>query len=126
MDYSTCGYRASEQAIPDVKNVVYVDKAEDLQTAIDYVSSMKPEKRGAILIGEGTYFLDEPLRISTSGIVLRGMGKGKTVLVKRGFDRGALLYVEGKAEVERPYFMVDYSPAEPRDTCPIICLIIAR
>ena len=107
MDYSTCGYRASEQAIPDVKNVVYVDKAEDLQTAIDYVSAMKPEKRGAILIGEGTYFLDEPLRISTSGIVLRGMGKGKTVLVKRGFDRGALLYVEGKAEVERPYFMVD-------------------
>ena len=76
MDYSTCGYRASEQAIPDVKNVVYVDKAEDLQTAIDYVSAMKPEKRGAILIGEGTYFLDEPLRISTSGIVLRGMGKG--------------------------------------------------
>ena len=29
MDYSTCGYRASEQAIPDVKNVVYVDKAEE-------------------------------------------------------------------------------------------------
>lgn len=31
MDYSTCGYRASEQPIPDVKNVVYVDQATDLQ-----------------------------------------------------------------------------------------------
>ena len=84
MDYSTCGYLASEQPIPDVKNVVYVDQAADLQRAIDYVSAMKPEKRGAILIAEGTYYLDQPLRISASGIVLRGMGKGKTVLVKRG------------------------------------------
>ena len=78
MDYSTCGYRASEQAIPDVKNVVYVDKAEDLQTAIDYVSAMKPEKRGAILIGEGTYFLDEPLRISQCvGHCAPGHGQGE-------------------------------------------------
>ena len=46
MDYSTCGYRASEQPIPDVKNVVYVDKAEDLQRAIDYV-------RGAAIYVEG-------------------------------------------------------------------------
>ena len=107
MDYSTCGYRASEQPIPDVKNVVYVDKAEDLQRAIDYVSTMKPEKRGAILIAEGTYYLDEPLRIRESGIVLRGMGKGKTLLVKRGFDRGAAIYVEGKGKAEKPYFAVD-------------------
>ena len=107
MDYSTCGYRASEQPIPDVKNVVYVDKAEDLQRAIDYVSAMKPEKRGAILIAEGTYYLDEPLRIRESGIVLRGMGKGKTLLVKRGFDRGAAIYVEGKGKAEKPYFAVD-------------------
>ena len=88
MDYSTCGYHASEQRIPDVKNVLYVDKAELLQQAIDEVSAMKPEKRGAILIAEGTYLLDEPLRIKASGVVLRGMGKGKTILVKRGFDRG--------------------------------------
>lgn len=107
MDYSTCGYRASEQPIPDVKNVVYVDQTTDLQRAIDYVSAMKPEKRGAILIAEGTYYLDQPLRISASGIVLRGMGKGKTVLVKRGFDRGAVIYVEGKAKAEKPHFIVD-------------------
>ena len=68
---------------------------------------MKPEKRGAILIAEGTYYLDEPLRIRESGIVLRGMGKGKTLLVKRGFDRGAAIYVEGKGKTEKPYFAVD-------------------
>ena len=107
MDYSTCGYHASEQRIPDVKNVLYVDKAEHLQQAIDEVSAMKPEKRGAILIAEGTYLLDEPLRIKASGVVLRGMGKGKTILVKRGFDRGAAIYVEGQAEAEKPHFTVD-------------------
>ena len=107
MDYSTCGYQASERPVPDVKNVVFVDQAADLQRAIDYVSSMKPEKRGAILIGEGIYELDQPLRIQASGIVLRGMGKGKTILRKRGFDRGALLYVEGRKMTEKPHFTVD-------------------
>lgn len=77
MDYSTCGYRASEQPIPDVKNVVYVDQATDLQRAIDYVLAMKSEKRGAILIAEGTYYLDQPLRISASGIVLRAWARGR-------------------------------------------------
>ncbi|MBR5729606.1 MAG: pectate lyase [Prevotella sp.] len=107
MDYSTCGYRASERPIPDVKNVLFVDKAADLQRAIDEVSSMKPEKRGAILIAEGTYYLDEPLRIKASGVVLRGMGKGKTILVKRGYDRGAVIYVEGQGEAEKTHFTVD-------------------
>lgn len=105
MDYSTCGYHASELAIPDVRNVVAVrntegDCSQRLQKAIDYVSQLKADKsghRGTILIGEGTFLLDRPLRITTSGIVLRGMGKGKTRLVKRGFDRGALIYIEGKS-----------------------------
>ncbi|MBQ1951585.1 MAG: pectate lyase, partial [Alistipes sp.] len=51
--------------------------------------------RGAILLTEGTYYLDEPLRITASGIVLRGVDKEKTVLVKRGVDRGAIIYIEG-------------------------------
>ena len=104
MDYSTCGYHASEQSIPDVKNVVTVGNTEGncsqrLQKAIDYVSSLKADKsghRGTVLIGEGTFYLDQPLRISKSGVVLRGIGKKKTRLVKRGFDRGALVYIEGQ------------------------------
>lgn len=103
MDYSTCGYHASEQSIPDVKNVVTVscqdgDSYERIQRAINYVSSLKADKngsRGAILLGEGTFYIDKPLRITASGVVLRGSGKGKTIIVKRGVDRGSLLYIEG-------------------------------
>ena len=63
MDYSTCGYHASERNIPDVDNAVYVECAEGdmhdaLQRAIDYVSTLKPDEnghRGAVLLGEGTF-----------------------------------------------------------------------
>lgn len=103
MDYSTCGYHASEKPIPDVKNAVYVsnngaDCYERLQRAIKYVASLKPDKnghRGAVLLGEGTYNISKPLRISASGVVIRGAGRGKTTIIKHGYDRGALLYIEG-------------------------------
>lgn len=107
MDYSTCGYHASETAIPDVANAVYVecsdgDMHDILQKAIDYVSSLKPDKngrRGAVLLGAGTFNIDKPLRISESGVVLRGSGQDKTTIVKRGIDRGALLYIEGDMSI---------------------------
>ena len=102
MDYSTCGYHASEQAIPDVKTVVTVDwQAGDcsalIQQAIKHVGKMKPDAnghRGAILLSEGVFTITEPLRITSSGIVLRGMGYGKTKLLKQGVDRGAMIYME--------------------------------
>ena len=107
MDYSFCGYQHSEQPIPTVKVAAYVqpsgdDDAIQIQAAIDWVSQKKPDKqtglRGAILLSEGTFTLSEPLRIRTSGVVLRGCGRDKTVLIKKGYDRGALLYIEGTPE----------------------------
>ncbi len=103
MDYSTCGYHASESAIPDVDVSVYVawqdgDCSRLIQAAIDQVCKQKANaagQRGAVLLGEGTFRIDHPLRISQSGIVLRGMGRGKTVLSKAGCDRGAAIYLEG-------------------------------
>ena len=108
MDYSYCGYHRSEMPIPSAKVVVYVqpsgnDDAAQLQAAIDYVSQQKADKltglRGAVLLGEGTFSLSEPLRIRTSGVVLRGSGREKTILRKMGYDRGALIYIEGSHEV---------------------------
>lgn len=103
MDYSTCGYHASELAIPNVRNVVKVNAKEGdchdiLQKAIDYVSSLKSDKsghRGAILLGEGTFYIDKPLRIKASGVIIRGTGRDKTTIIKRGVERGSLLYIEG-------------------------------
>ncbi|MCH5312100.1 MAG: pectate lyase [Prevotella sp.] len=107
MDYSTCGYHASEARIPDVPNVVFVgntagDCSDALQRAIDYVGTMKPDNnglRGAVLLREGTYNISKPLRITASGVVLRGQGIGKTVIRKTGVDRGAIIYIKGTREV---------------------------
>ena len=109
MDYSYCGYHRSESPIPSAKIVAYVqpagtgDDAALVQAAIDWVSRQKPDKqtglRGAVLLSEGTFTLSEPLRIRTSGVVLRGSGRDKTVLRKTGYDRGALLYIEGMHDI---------------------------
>ena len=108
MDYSYCGYHRSEQPIPTVKAVTYVapsgqDDAATIQAAIDWVSQQKPDKqtgfRGAVLLGEGTFTISEPLRIHTSGVVLRGSGRGKTILRKTGYDRGAAIYIEGTRDI---------------------------
>lgn len=100
MDYSTCGYHASEQAIPNVSAVytIPVSNPEYIQAAINKLASQKPNKqgfRGAIILQAGEYHITEPIRISASGIVIRGVGKGKTKIIKEGVDRGAAIYIEG-------------------------------
>lgn len=103
LDYSSCGYRNSSEAVPAVPNSVFVswqagDNSARIQKAIDYVSSLPagPDgRRGAVLLDKGTFELSAPLRISASGVVLRGNGVNSTTLVKNGVDRGALIYVEG-------------------------------
>ncbi len=108
MDYSYCGYHRSELPIPSAKVTVYVqpqagDNAQQLQAAIDFVSKQKVDKhtglRGAVLLGEGTFNINEPLRIRTSGVVLRGSGRDKTIIRKTGYDRGAAIYIEGTHDV---------------------------
>lgn len=103
LDFSHCGYRNSEQDIPTVPNAVFVawqagDCTDRIQRAIDYVASLTPDAsgfRGTVLLGEGEFSLSGNIRISASGIVLRGTDKEKTVLRKKGVDRGALIYMEG-------------------------------
>ena len=121
MDYSTCGYRSSNEPLPDVSVATFVrwqegDCAPLVQQAIDAVSRRKPDaqgRRGAVLLDAGRYRLDSPLRITASGVVLRGMGRAETVLVKHGTDRGALLYIEGKSDVpgDTLCFISDNIPA---------------
>ncbi len=106
LDFSYCGYRLGAEAIPDAAVVVRVspvegDNSAQLQQAIDYVSTLSPDAqglRGAVLLEAGTYALDEALWIRRSGVVLRGASKHGTVLVKRGCDRGAAIYIEGAAD----------------------------
>ena len=101
MDYSTCGYHASEAAIPDIAVKAFVawqggDCSERIQQAIDYVAGLKPDKqghRGCVLLGEGTFIIGKALHIDVSGVVLRGVSRHGTVLRKTGVDRGAAVYI---------------------------------
>ena len=103
LDFSYCGFKSSEQDIPDLKNVIFIphmesDASETIQRAINYVSGLKPDKngfRGAVLLDKGTFNLEKNLWIQTSGVVLRGSDKHETILLKHGFDRSALLHIEG-------------------------------
>ena len=105
LDFSQCGYHNSTELIPDAEVVFTLSPSENdsrtIQGHIDALAARPMDKnglRGAILLTEGTYYLDEPLRLSASGIVLRGVSKEGTVLVKRGVDRGAVIYIEGVAD----------------------------
>lgn len=118
-DYSYVGYRQSEQPIPNADVVVFVkwqkgDQSARIQKAIDYVSARKFNSktglRGAVLLDKGVFELSQPLRIQASGVVLRGMDRNQTVLLKRGVDRGAVVYLEsakGMQTVGKPIAITD-------------------
>ena len=108
LDFSSCGYMNSEQDIPTVPYAVFVphtsgDNSGRIQRAIDYVSSLPMDKngfRGTVLLDKGVFELSKELFITTSGVVLQGSSKDETILLKKGVDRGALVYIEGKQNIE--------------------------
>lgn len=103
-DFSYCGYKASEEAIPNVEvKVVVPVKAGDatlrIQSALDYVASLPADAngfRGAVLLQKGTYEVFGQLRITASGVVLRGSGINATTIVGAGTGRLALIKIVGK------------------------------
>jgi hypothetical protein len=109
-DFSYCGYKASEQAIPnvDVKVVVPVAKGDAtlrIQSALDYIAGLPLDAngfRGAVLLQKGTYEVFGQLRITASGVVLRGSGiNNGTVLIGAGTGRLALIKIVGRNTIPR-------------------------
>ena len=104
-DFSYAGYQASEKAIPNVDNKIFVpvqkgDATQKIQAAIDYVSNLKANKsgfRGAVLLDKGTFNVSGTLYIRTSGVVLRGSGNSEngTVLLGTGIKRESVIRVLG-------------------------------
>ncbi len=108
VDFSHAGYRGGGVALPEAPVRVIVgpagvrDRAR-IQAAIDVVSALPPDAqgvRGAVLLEPGRYEIDSDLRISASGVVLRGSGQGDdgTVLVATGVSRRSLVVVSGSGE----------------------------
>ena len=96
-DYSYAGYELSEKEIPTIPNKIFIkhvsgDATDLIQSAIDYVSSLKPDAngfRGAVLLDKGSFEIAGELFIRASGVVLRGSGSNP--------DRGTTLQATGKA-----------------------------
>jgi hypothetical protein len=97
-DFSCAGYCGGgvEPPYVPVKKTVWPvegDSAPQIQAAIDSVSKLTPDSygfRGAILLKHGYYRLLSPLKISSSGIVLRGEGQNEigTILIGEGKSEG--------------------------------------
>lgn len=107
MDYSYCGYHASNDTLPLGQVRAYVEAREGadmtgaIQQAIDYVSAQpigNDGLRGVVLLGPGVFEVTDRLAIEASGVVLRGSGRDVTTLCKRGVDRGSLLRIEGRQD----------------------------
>lgn len=107
-DFSFCGYKNSEEQIPDVPVRVVVPAKEGdatlrIQSALDFVAALPAGKdgfRGAVLLGKGIHSVEGDLKINASGVVLRGCGYGSngTVLLAAGTDRRTLIRVSGKSD----------------------------
>ncbi len=106
-DYSHCGFQAGNAPIPDVQAKVFVtpvpgDATAAIQRAIDYVSELPANRegfRGAVLLGEGMFYVEGQLRIRRSGVVLRGTNSlAGTTIVATGLNRRTLIRIAGSGE----------------------------
>ncbi len=74
-DFSYAGYAAGEQSIPEIPVKIFVpvkpgDATTRIQAALDYVSTLTPDKngfRGAVLLSRGRHELAGTLRIAATG-----------------------------------------------------------
>ncbi len=83
-DFSMVGYEFGEKPIPDVPTRVTIspisgDNTAHIQAALDQVAALPLDAsgfRGAVLLTTGTYPVAGSVRITASGVVLRGVGPG--------------------------------------------------
>ncbi len=114
VDFSYCGYKASEESIPtiEIKAIVPVVKGDAtliIQSALDYVATLPMDEkgfRGAVLLQKGNYEILGQLRINASGIVLRGSGFGNngTTLIGASNGRLALIKIIGVNNITKDMF----------------------
>lgn len=110
-DFSRVGFYGGDKKIPDVSIVKTVSPSGTdndeliIQAAIDEVAKLPLDKngfRGAILLKKGTYKIPQSIRISASGIVLRGEGDQPegTKLIATSKKQVSLITVAGNGNIK--------------------------
>jgi hypothetical protein len=107
-DFSQCGYKKNNELIPivPVRKTVSPTSGDHqalIQSAIDEVSALSLNDngfRGAVLLKKGVYLIPGALKISNSGVVLRGEGDGPggTIIMATGTGKRTVLEVDGGGE----------------------------
>lgn len=106
-DFSRVGYHNNAVEVPNVPVLTTLSATgehdqEKIQAAIDALSAAPLNAngfRGAILLKKGTYKIPGNLRISASGIVLRGEGI-ETKLIATGKGQRKLIIASGTGRLE--------------------------
>jgi len=102
IDFSHAGYGGGGVTIPSVPATVAItpsgaDDMATIQYAIDKVSALPLDPagfRGAVVLRTGTYRVKDQLKISASGVVLRGEN---STIIATGQSRRTLIFVAGKS-----------------------------
>ena len=94
-NWTKCGVQSygllTEGGIPDVKAVVSIedfgakadDDADDSEALAKACEAAGKKGGGAVLLGEGVYYLDRPVTVRYDNVVVRGKGSKKTRLIFR-------------------------------------------
>lgn len=109
-DFSRVGYHHGDKPIPDYPTTITLspliagDCTDLIQHAIDSVSKLAPDEdghRGTILLKSGLYKIDGNIKISASGIILKGEGNGmnETRLLSLSKDKKPLIEIHGKGSI---------------------------
>ena len=96
-DFSRVGYHWGDDPVPDVKVVKTLVPPKDGADATAYIQKTIDGMKGpgAILLKEGTWKVYGTIFLNKSGVVIRGEGRGKTIVVAAG-NRQRSLFEMGK------------------------------
>jgi len=127
-DFSFAGYGGGGVALPNAPARIYVapaagDDGARIQAALNAVAQRPLDSsgiRGAVVLGHGKFEVAGSLKITASGVVLRGQGDGEngSIIVATGNSRRTLIDIRGQNDRKNvgPVRQVagDYVPVNAR------------